>query len=276
MRSSTKDIAEGKMHQVKGKLKEAVGKTVGNRDLKAEGKDENLDGKVQEKIGQIKKKEYKMKLTNQSIAFLFTMLIAAVISMAGCASTGIQRSGEAMTTMQTMDDDIKLIVVQLDATGASLDQLMKTGQSDVRMAFDLYTDNISKFEKMEKDFANHADEMQARGKDYFEEWQKEGNKYKNPQIQELSEQRRIELEEIYGRIAKNSIGAKDAFKAYVSDAKEIQIYLSNDLTSNGIEAIRPISSKLVDDGDNFKYAIKNIQTAIERARAEMSQSGIKF
>lgn len=55
MKSSTKDSAEGKMHQVKGKIKETVGKVVGNRDLATEGRVENLDGKVQEKLGQIKK-----------------------------------------------------------------------------------------------------------------------------------------------------------------------------------------------------------------------------
>ena len=55
MKSSTQDNTEGKMHQVKGKIKEAVGKIAGNRDLEAEGKNENLGGKVQEKIGQIEK-----------------------------------------------------------------------------------------------------------------------------------------------------------------------------------------------------------------------------
>ena len=55
MKSSTKDNAEGKMHQVKGKVKETVGKVVGNDDLEAEGKVENLHGKVQEKIGQVEK-----------------------------------------------------------------------------------------------------------------------------------------------------------------------------------------------------------------------------
>jgi hypothetical protein len=150
---------------------------------------------------------------------------------------------------------------------------MRPGQPDVKKAFNLYTDNISKIEKMEKDFAKHADEMKARGKDYFEEWQKEGNKYKNPQIQELSDQRRAELGEIYGRIAENSVGVRDAFKTYVSDAKEIQNYLSNDLTSKGIEAIAPISRKVVTNGEYLRNAIKNVQTAIERARAEMAQSG---
>ena len=55
MKSSTKDNAEGKMHQVKGKIKEAVGKAVGNPDLEAEGKVEKFEGQVQEKVGQIKK-----------------------------------------------------------------------------------------------------------------------------------------------------------------------------------------------------------------------------
>ena len=55
MKSSTKDNVEGKMHQAKGAVKEAVGKVVGNRDLEAKGKLENLDGKVQEKVGEVKK-----------------------------------------------------------------------------------------------------------------------------------------------------------------------------------------------------------------------------
>jgi hypothetical protein len=214
-----------------------------------------------------------MKPTTRSVASLFTMLIVVVIGPVGCDSTGRQRSKEATTTMQTMENDINVVAVQLDATGASLDELMRPGQSDVKKAFNLYTDNVSKIEKMEKDFAKHADEMKARGKDYFEEWQKEGDKYKNPQIQELSKQRRIQLGEIYGKIAENSIGVKDAFIAYVSDAKEIQTYLSNDLTPKGIEAIAAISGKVVSNGENLRNAIKNVQTAIENARAEMSQSG---
>jgi uncharacterized protein YjbJ (UPF0337 family) len=55
MKSSTRDNAEGKMHKVKGSIKEATGKIVGNKDLENEGKDENTEGKVQEKVGEVKK-----------------------------------------------------------------------------------------------------------------------------------------------------------------------------------------------------------------------------
>lgn len=214
-----------------------------------------------------------MKPTTQSVACIVSLLIVAAIGLAGCDSTGRERSKEATTTMQAMENNINQVALQLDATGASLDEVMRPGQSDVKKAFNSFTENISKIEKMEKDFAKHADEMQARGKDYFEEWQKEGDKYKSQQIQELSDQRRSELGEIYGRIAENSVGVREAFKKYVSDSKEIQNYLSNDLTSKGIEAIAALSKRVVDNGENLRNAIRDVQSAIVRARAEMSQSG---
>ena len=55
MKSSTKDQAEGKYHNVKGTVKEMAGNISDNAKLEAEGKDEKISGKVQEKIGQVKK-----------------------------------------------------------------------------------------------------------------------------------------------------------------------------------------------------------------------------
>jgi uncharacterized protein YjbJ (UPF0337 family) len=55
MKSSTQDNAEGKMHRVKGKIKEMLGKAIKNPDLEAEGREEGRTGKVEEKTGKIKK-----------------------------------------------------------------------------------------------------------------------------------------------------------------------------------------------------------------------------
>ena len=53
MKPSTKNQAEGKFHEVKGKVKETVGQVINNPDLESEGKSENLEGKIQKKIGEI-------------------------------------------------------------------------------------------------------------------------------------------------------------------------------------------------------------------------------
>jgi uncharacterized protein YjbJ (UPF0337 family) len=55
MNPSTKDQIEGKFHEVRGKVKAAVGHAVGNPDLESEGKVENLAGKAQKKVGQVEK-----------------------------------------------------------------------------------------------------------------------------------------------------------------------------------------------------------------------------
>jgi len=55
MKPSTNDQIEGKIHEVKGKVKETIGQATNNPDLEAEGKAEHFSGKVQKKVGQVEK-----------------------------------------------------------------------------------------------------------------------------------------------------------------------------------------------------------------------------
>jgi uncharacterized protein YjbJ (UPF0337 family) len=53
MKPSTQDKIAGDVHEVKGKIKEQVGRVTNNPSLEGEGIGENLAGKVQKKIGQV-------------------------------------------------------------------------------------------------------------------------------------------------------------------------------------------------------------------------------
>src|SRR5580658_10635646 len=55
MKPGTQDEVEGKLHNLKGKVKEVAGKLTNDPDLEAEGEAEEIAGKVQEKVGQVKK-----------------------------------------------------------------------------------------------------------------------------------------------------------------------------------------------------------------------------
>ena len=55
MKHSTKDKARGKFHELKGKVKETVGRATNDPDLEAEGLGEKIGGKVLKKIGQVEK-----------------------------------------------------------------------------------------------------------------------------------------------------------------------------------------------------------------------------
>jgi uncharacterized protein YjbJ (UPF0337 family) len=55
MKRSTKDKAQGKLHKVKGRVKQVVGRATKNRRLEAEGLVERAGGSIQERIGRAEK-----------------------------------------------------------------------------------------------------------------------------------------------------------------------------------------------------------------------------
>ncbi len=55
MKRSTKDTAKGKFHEVKGSVKQKLGRAANDPDLEAEGIAEKISGKLQKKIGQVEK-----------------------------------------------------------------------------------------------------------------------------------------------------------------------------------------------------------------------------
>jgi uncharacterized protein YjbJ (UPF0337 family) len=55
MKPSTENEIAGKIHEVKGKVKEKVGHLTNDRDLEAEGTVEKVTGKVQKKVGEVEK-----------------------------------------------------------------------------------------------------------------------------------------------------------------------------------------------------------------------------
>ena len=55
MKPSTEYEIAGKVHEVKGTIKEKVGELTNDPDLEGEGIGEKIAGKVQKKIGQVEK-----------------------------------------------------------------------------------------------------------------------------------------------------------------------------------------------------------------------------
>ncbi|MBN1423683.1 DUF2959 family protein [Candidatus Fermentibacteria bacterium] len=201
------------------------------------------------------------------------LVLGVVICLSGCASTGMQRSERTGASMKAVERDLNQAIAQVDATKAALEDLIRPGQADVKKAFKQFSASVDKMETLGERLFDHADKMSAQGKDYFEEWRKEGNTYKNPEIRALSEQRRADLSAIFAKVPEASVGVKGAFTAYMSDIREIHTYLSNDLTPKGVETITPIAQKAVRDGDSLRDAVSPVLYAIGNARAAFAHGG---
>jgi hypothetical protein len=77
------------------------------------------------------------------------------------------------------------------------------------------------------------------------------------------------LAQIYAQVPIAGAGIKGAYFDYLTDLKEIQKYLSNDLTPKGIEAITPVAQKSVQDRDALKESLKPLIVALDGIKAEL-------
>jgi len=210
-----------------------------------------------------------MKLRHHSFAVCTFLLLGTAAFMGGCATTGTERSVKTSNSIQDVEVEIRKMIVQIDATGASLDALVYPANPDLKKSFDSYSDNVVKLDNEGKKVLNRIEEMKARSNEYFAEWEKQGDTFTNPDIRELSAERRNNLAQIYAQVPAKGAGIKRAYNDYLIDLKEIQKYLSNDLTPKGIEAITPVAQKSIQDREALKESIKPVIVALDDIKAEL-------
>jgi DNA repair ATPase RecN len=210
-----------------------------------------------------------MNLKKHSLALFAMLLLGTAAILGGCATTGMDRSAKTSNSIQEVDNEIRKMIVQVDVTAASLDSLVIAGSSDLKKPFNNYSDNLDKLESEGKRVLKRVDQLKSSSKEYFAEWEKQGDSFTNPEIRQLSAERRNRLAEIYARVPAAGAGIKGAYNAYLTDLKEIQKYLSNDLTPKGVEAITPVAQKSVQDLNELKGTLKPVITALDEIKAEL-------
>jgi hypothetical protein len=216
-----------------------------------------------------------MKLKNHSLAFIALLLLSTATFLGGCATTGMDRSDKASNSIKDVDSEIRKMIIQIDVTAASLDSLVSAGQPDLKKSFETYSENLKNLDREGKKVIRRTEEMKARSKEYFAEWEKQGEAFTNPEIRELSAERRTKLAEIYVRVPAAVAGINRTYHAYLTDLQEIQKYLSTDLTPNGVLAINPVAKRSVQDLDALKLSLQPVFAALEEIKSELYSSGKK-
>lgn len=207
--------------------------------------------------------------------YFATLFLIASFALSGCASSsGLERSEAIQTSMDRVDEDVERIISQVNSVNSALNELTRQGQGDIRGAYDRFAEQVSQLRDMESEFENNTNRMESNAENYFEGWSRSDDQYENPEIQRRSEERRNQISQRYERVSQNSATVKEVLRSYVTDVNEIESYLSNDLTSQGINSIASISNDAVNEGEQLKNELNSLQSAIASTRDEMRHGGI--
>jgi hypothetical protein len=201
------------------------------------------------------------------------MLLTVGFALTGCATTGVDRAAKTTNTMQTVQKDYNQVSSQVDATNASLREIISPNQTDMKRALSNYNADVAKMEKLGDRLDKDSADMRSQGQDYFAEWEKQGSTYTNPEIRQLSEERRLQLREVFAQIPKAGTDVNTSLHSYLVTIKEIRDYLSNDLTPSGVQGITPVAQRAMREGEDLKTSVQPVLAAIEHARTAMAQGG---
>ena len=205
--------------------------------------------------------ENNMKHINSTPILTWTALtIAAVqlLSAAAASASGYKLADKTGASIAEFRDEIVNIKKEVDATMSALDKIVTSAASDPRKAFKDFDKAVPRIDDAAKKAKKRAEDMKARGQAYFKDWEKEMASVSNPEIRRLAEERKAKLQGTFDSIKGFMEPARDQFNPWLADLKDLQKYLSNDLTIGGIDAAKELIGKAKTGGQGVQQTMDKV------------------
>jgi len=213
---------------------------------------------------------------NKLVLNLF--ILAAVTAFAtGCASTGNDKSASTVKSLTKSSCLIEKGNAQIDQTLAKLNDLVSNPGADLGKQFAAFDVSVNDLSATAKAVSSKADQIKARGADYFANWDKESAKMNNENIRHRSQARKQEVAANFASISQQYDESKTAFLPFMSDLRDIQSYLNTDLTAGGLANIKPAAAKATSDAIPLKESIRHLNEQFKGLKLSLSTTsgGVK-
>jgi Protein of unknown function (DUF2959) len=218
-----------------------------------------------------------MKLTQSIGTLSLTALGVASLLLAGSNTNaaGYKLADKVGNGIADFRDEIVDVKKAVDATMASLDKIVATASTDPRKAFKEFDKNVPRIDDAAAKARKRAEDMKEKGKKYFETWEKDLGGVSDPDVRKLAEERKTKLQETFGNIKTTMEPARDEFNSWLSHLKDLQKYLSQDLTIGGIDAAKDLIAKSKKDGVDVQQTLDRVIGELNTVVATITPAKVK-
>jgi hypothetical protein len=200
-----------------------------------------------------------MKSTKQIRSLTALGLASLLLLTASSASAaGYKLADKVGRDIADFRDEIVDVKKSVDTTLAALDKIVAQATVDPRKAFKEFDKSIPEIDSAAKKARKRADDMRERGKEYFDKWEKDLASVNDPEIRKLAEERKAKLQATFAKIKTSLEPARDQFTAWLANLKDLQKYLSQDLTISGIDAAKDLIAKSKTDGTALQQTLDKV------------------
>ena len=202
---------------------------------------------------------------------LIAVTVGAAGLLAGCGSTkGYKGADKTGVSIAEYRDEVLNGKKAIDATMIALDEVAASATTDPRSAFEKYTKQVANLESTAGKIRKRGQDMRTQGEAYFAEWQKELAQVKNPEIQKLASERQAKLKESFDNIRNVAEPLRTQFDPWLSDLKDLQKYLGNDLTISGVDAAKGLFKTTREKGTEVQKSMDTLVAELNTVAATIT------
>jgi hypothetical protein len=207
---------------------------------------------------------------------LIAVTAGAIVLVAGCGSTkGYKGADKTGVSIAEYRDEVLKGKQAIDATMVALDEVAASATTDPRNAFEKYGKAVANLESTAAKIRKRGQDMRAQGDAYFAQWQKELAEVKNPDIQKLAAERQAKLKESFDSIRNVAEPLKTQFDPWMSDLKDLQKYLSNDLTISGVDAAKGLFKSTREKGADVQKSMDALVAELNTVAATITAAKVQ-
>jgi hypothetical protein len=211
-----------------------------------------------------------MRITTRLLPLPLTVLIAVATLLAGCASTGFDQGNKTAANIQSAADQIGSLPAMIDKTLASLNDIVEKPAADLRPQYRSFVENLTAVQSTAKGVADTRRAMGEKDKEFFAKWDEQLAQIKNEDIKARSQSRKDEVKQRMLAIKRSYTEAEMACQPFMSDLKDVQKYLSVDLTTGGVATIKDTISRVTQSSGPLKFSITKLAEDFKTLGVAMS------
>ena len=203
------------------------------------------------------------------------VVAAQLLAAASATAAGYKLADKTGASIAEFRDEIVNIKKEVDAAVVALDKIITTAATDPRKAFKEFDKAVPRVDDAAKKAKKRAEDIKARGEAYFKDWEKELAGVNNPEIRQLAEERKAKLQATFGSIRGFMEPARDQFNDWLAHLKDLQKYLSNDLTVGGIDAAKELIAKSKSNGLSVQQTLDKVIAELNSIVATLTPAKVK-
>jgi len=199
-----------------------------------------------------------MKTSSVSLGLLLSISAASITFFSGCVSKTYEKADATALSLQASADLVQETRTQLSSLSDSLVLLRR--YEELAMHYDSFTAQADLFQKNAAKLADSALAMQRKGAAYFNQWQNDLEKIKNPALRVSSSARLSEVSSSFAGIKTQYDETSRTLIPFQADIKDIRTALGADLTPAGQATVQPFIQRALVNIEPVKRSLENLAT----------------